>query len=115
LNDTEAREIGDGAADELRTRLEQKYAPKLLAIVSKAPETDKKYKSTWDEYVAYVKDAGVSPVPPRSAFVASYLDHLVSQGAPEAKIKLVRAAIIERSLARRGEDYPFRIRPLTYH
>jgi hypothetical protein len=57
LNDTEAREIGDGAADELRTRLEQKYAPKLLAIVSKAPETDKKYKSTWDEYVAYVKDA----------------------------------------------------------
>ena len=66
MNDTEAREIGDGAADELRTRLEQKYAPKLLAIVSKAPETDKKYKSTWDEYVAYVKDAGVSPVPPRS-------------------------------------------------
>jgi len=54
-------------------------------------------------------------VPPRSAFVASYLDHLVSQGAPEAKIKLVRAAIIERSLARRGEDYPFRIRRLTYH
>ena len=92
MNDTEAREIGDGAADELRTRLEQKYAPKLLAIVSKAPETDKKYKSTWDEYVAYVKDAGVSPVPPRSAF-----------------------AIIERSLARRGEDYPFRIRRPTYH
>jgi hypothetical protein len=83
LNDADKRELDDGTEAELRSRLEAKYQVELLAIISKAPATDAKYRSEWDKFVAYVKDAGVNPAQPRVGVVASYLDHLVLRVPPK--------------------------------
>jgi hypothetical protein len=93
VEDADRKAADDAVADLVREALEDDYAPELLVLSLKAPDTTRKYLNEWSKFVAYLKDDGVDPVPPRPAAVAYYLHNLVKQGANEGRIKLVRAAI----------------------
>ena len=113
IEEQAAKQVGDEVDALVRENLENLYADELLAIISKAPETDKKYDAAWRAYCAWMKAEGVRHLPPRSTACARYLHELVEAGASEQKIKLTRAAVSHgyRTLGRSTQRMIFSAAP----